>query len=173
MTDILENNTNLWVHLFAEFETFIYVTIFDPRDDELLRKVFLESKRIHIRMLYDFFSNNRTKKDDLICSDLLFRPIDLKANISENLRQLINKNTAHLTSKMGTIDVADSDYIDAIKSIIISIDRFIKELDHSNINEEYKNDLNDEDAVDLKKIVVMMIRRFADLNQMSEELKNL
>ena len=169
MEDFLEDNANLWVQVFAEFETFIYVSMFEA-NNEMLRKIFLESKRIHIRMLYDFFSNHRIKEDDLISSDLLSRPVDLSASISGNLRILINKSTAHLTLARGTISVPDSDYIDAIKSIFISICHFIKEIDQGNVNETYKEDLNDKNVMDLKWTVKRLIHRFADLNRMSEVL---
>lgn len=167
MEDFLEDNANLWVQVFAEFETFIYVSMFEA-NNEMLRKIFLESKRIHIRMLYDFFSNHRIKEDDLISSDLLSRPVDLSASISGNLRILINKSTAHLTLARGTISVPDSDYIDAIKSIFISICHFIKEIDQGNVNETYKEDLNDKNVMGLKWTVKRLIHRFADLNRMSE-----
>ncbi len=169
MEDFLEDNANLWVQVFAEFETFIYVSMFEA-NNEMLRKIFLESKRIHIRMLYDFFSNHRIKEDDLISSDLLSRPVDLSASISGNLRILINKSTAHLTLARGTISVPDSDYIDAIKSIFISICHFIKEIDQGNVNETYKEDLNDKNVMGLKWTVKRLIHRFTDLNQMSEVL---
>ena len=121
-------------------------------------------------MLYDFFSNHRIKEDDLISSDLLSRPVDLSASISGNLRILINKSTAHLTLARGTISVPDSDYIDAIKSIFISICHFIKEIDQGNVNETYKEDLNDKNVMGLKWTVKRLIHRFTDLNQMSEVL---
>ena len=170
MEDFLEDNANLWVQVFAEFETFIYVSMFDANNNEMLRKIILESKRIHIRMLYDFFSDHRIKEDDLISSDLLSKPVDLSASISGDLRILTNKSTAHLTLARGTISVPDSDYIDAIKSIIISICRFIKEINQGNINETYKKDLNDKNAIGLKRTVTQLIHSFVDLNQMSEVL---
>ena len=43
MEDFLEDNANLWVQVFAEFETFIYVSMFDANNNEMLRKMFLDS----------------------------------------------------------------------------------------------------------------------------------
>ena len=174
MGEYLENNGNLLVQVFAEFQTFLYLVQVDARNNEMLHKILLESKRIHIRVLCDFFSNSannindtsdakcscqsKRKQDDLYSADFVPNiPFDVK--ISSRLRQLISKGTAHLTRKRGSISVPDSDYIDACCSIIGAINRFMKELDRGNMSDLCRREIEDADAVALRQAIQAMLIR--------------
>ena len=155
MEEYLENDKNLLVQVFAEFITFLYLTLYDSKSNKMLHNIFLESKRIHIRELSDFFSSDEKirQKDDLSSSYFLATPIPLDVQISSNLRKQINKGTAHLTKKRGTFSVPNRDYIEASKNIIQSINRFMKELDCGNMSAKCIQAIKETNAVELQQVI--------------------
>ena len=173
MKEYLEENDNLLIQLFAEFATFVYLSTLTAHNNELLDKILLDSKRIHIRMLYDFFTlkekdKKGRRKDDLSTMDFLAMPVTWDIYISSELRRLTNKSAAHLTKARGTISVPRQDYIDASKSIILSISEFMRELDHGNMNDKCKYYYKDENVISLKETITKLLCRFADLNNINK-----
>lgn len=173
MGEYLENKENLLVQVFAEFETFLYLVQIDTHSNELLHKVLLGSKGIHIRMLCDFFSTGtndaerKSKKkhydDDLHSTDFV-PDVVFDVQISSELRKQISKGVAHLTKQRGTIWVPASDYIDACCSIIGAINRFMRELDKGNMTDLCKREMEDADAIALRQIIRKMLIETVLLN---------
>lgn len=59
MAEYLEELDNELGQVFAEFATFLYVTLYDSNSNKMLHNIFPESRRVHIRTLCDFFSNTK------------------------------------------------------------------------------------------------------------------
>lgn len=165
----LEDDKNLLVQVFAEFITFLYLTLCDSKDNKMLHNIFLESKRIHIRALSDFFSSNEKmrRKGDLSSSYFLAAPIPLDVQVSSNLRDQINKETAHLTEKRGTLSVSDQDYIEASTTIIQSINRFMKELDCGNMSEECAQAIKETNATELRQVIRKLLVEISIINALN------
>lgn len=179
MGEYLENKENLLVQVFAEFETFLYLVQIDTHSNELLHKVLLGSKGIHIRMLCDFFSTStndasgksdagcKSKKkhydDDLHSTDFV-PDVVFDVQISSELRKQISKGVAHLTKQRGTIWVPASDYINACCNIIGAINRFMRELDKGNMTDLCKQEMEDADAIALRQIIRKMLIETVLLN---------
>ena len=183
MGEYLENKENSLVQVFAEFETFLYLIRTDAHNNALLSKILLESKRIHIRMLCDFFSTGtndvgsesdteckKKKKhddDDLHSTDFI-PGVAFDVQISSALRKEISKGTAHLTRQRGTICVPKTDYIDACCSIMGAINRFMREIDKGNMTDLCRRELEDADAAALRTIILRFLIEDELLNALDD-----
>jgi hypothetical protein len=114
----------------------------------MLHNIFLESRRVHIRTLCDFFSNTKNVKhpDDLIYKDFLMVNTDLSVKMDDKLRAFINKSTAHLTKKRGQFSLKDDDILQVSKDLIKAINRFMREIENGNLCDDYKEKLLDKDG---------------------------
>lgn len=172
MSRFLEDNDNIFVQVFAEFSIFLYLTLFDAKVDTMLHNVMFDSKKIHIRTLSAFFSNQGKYPDDLIYTDLLATPRDLHVDVPGNLNTFINKSTAHLSKKRGKISFSDQDFVLISERLIKAIYDFLKELDSGNINDNYKKYWLDQTAIDLKNSLYAKIIKIVLLNdQHGKEIK--
>ena len=95
MAEYLEELDNELGQVFAEFSTFLYVTLYDSKSNKMLHNIFLESRRVHIRTLCDFFSNTKNVKhpDDLIYKDFLMVNTDLSVKMDPLLSRPFPANT--------------------------------------------------------------------------------
>lgn len=70
----------------------------DKRWQEV-KDIFIESRRIHARVIIDFFSGSKHREDDIIVDDIVTEPNEYyhleKTNYSD-IRNMTNKATAHL-----------------------------------------------------------------------------
>ena len=159
MEEFLEDYDNPILQVFAEFATFLYVVRYDCKTNKMLHNIMLESKKIHIRALCEFFSNTKEYKDDLIYRDFIITDKDLSVPISDELRRFINKSLAHISKKRGRQKFPEGEFIKVQMDLIKSISRFMSEIDR-NIKLEYRKYLIDSQVQDvltgiLKSIIVI------------------
>lgn len=117
MAEYLEELDNELGQVFAEFATFLYVTLYDSNSNKMLHNIFLESRRVHIRTSCDFFFNTKKARypADLIYRDFLSVEKDLSVEMDDTLRTFINKSTAHLSKKRGQFALQDDDIRKSVK----------------------------------------------------------
>lgn len=172
MSEYLENYDNLFVQIFNEFYTFLYVVQYDCKSNLTLHNVMLDSKKIHIRALCDFFSNQRKQDDDLIYTDFINSQVDLSVQKTTDLKRFINKSTAHISKKRGTLKFPEKDFLDVTKALICRINRYIAELD-KNLKREYKVLYDDEKVQKMRKNVLTQVLAVAVYNANKGEPINL
>ena len=163
MGEYLEGNDNIFVHIFYEFLTFLYLIQYDCKTNKMLHNIMLDSKKIRIRALCDFFSEERKKKGDMIYTDFIISDMDLCVALPTNLRTFINKETAHITEMRGKLDVPNDELIETIKSIVSSINSFIGELDR-NIKSEYKQCYQDNEMQKIRQNTLTAILKLVIYN---------
>ena len=169
MAEYLEDFDNELGQVFAEFSSFLYVTKHDCKNNKMLHNIMLDSKRVYIRTLCDFFSNTKPNSDDLIYKDFLKENLDLSVKIDKNLRIFINKSTAHLSKKRGKFLLQDDDILPISKELIKAIKRFVREAKNGNLLDEYKKQLLDQDVQYLLRTIewqlVEVISAFAQAGE--------
>lgn len=163
MEEFLEDFDNPIMQVFAEFATFLYVVQYDCKTNKMLHNIMLESKKIHIRALCEFFSNKRKFDDDLIYKDFIISDEDLSVSISSELKQFINKSLAHISKKRGKQEVPKNEFIQLQKDLIKAINRFTGEIDR-NIKTEYKQYLDDSQVQDARTDIFKSINMIAISN---------
>lgn len=165
MTEYLEDCDNLIIQVLAEFSIFIYTLSKDSQNSRMLHNVIIESRRLHIRVLEDFFSAKRKNKDDIIFSDLIentnrFTP---PPALDSNVRTLINKHTAHLSKKRGKLSDCSETEMNFYSEYIRAIGDYITVLDE-NINPKYKDDYYASDARELRNTIILQLMEFYTIN---------
>lgn len=156
MEEFLEDYDNPIMQVFAEFATFLYVVRYDCKTNKMLHNIMLESKKIHIRALCEFFSNTKEYKDDLIYRDFIITDKDLSVPISDELRRFINKSLAHISKKRGKQEVPKNEFIQVQNNLIKAIDMFMYDIDR-NIKTEYKQYLDDSQVQEVRNTIINRI----------------
>lgn len=163
MTKFLEDENNPIIQIFAEFATFLYLVEFDSKGNKMLHNIMLESKKIHIRSLCDFFTDKRSHNDNYIYKDFISSDVDLKITISKEMRDFINKSTAHISKKRGSLEIEKDEFMRMIRELIKTINLFMAELDKS-VNNEYREYLENETAQKQRKDIIASIIRIVISN---------
>lgn len=165
MSTYLEDYNNPFIQIFHEFHIFLFTAQYDCKSNKMLSNVILDSKKIHIRALCEFFSNQRNTKDDFIYKDFISSSTDLSVDIDKTLRTFINKNTAHISKQRGngTINVPDGEFLKVQQALIKSINRFIGELDN-HVCDKYKDLYNEKDVQNIKSSVLTQILKITLYN---------
>lgn len=172
MAEYLEELDNELGQVFAEFATFLYVTLYDSNSNKMLHNIFLESRRVHIRTLCDFFSNTKKARypDDLIYRDFLSVEKNLSVEMDDTLRTFINKSTAHLPKKRGQFALQDDDIRQISKDLIKAINCFMREIDNGNLCDAYKENLADKDVQDMKRAIYTELLKVVIVNAQGGEV---
>lgn len=152
----LENNKNLIVQVFSEFYIFLFLVHYDCNDNKMLHNALLDSKKIHIRSLCDFFSNSKKKKDDLIYKDFIISDVDLSVSEPVKVRTFINKSTAHISRKRGQMKFPEEEFLVVTKALIRSINSFIREMDY-HLNLDYSEEYYDQEVQQMKSNILWQI----------------
>ena len=69
--------------------------LFQEAKEAKNKNAFIESELVHVRILIDFFENEKRRWDDILVSDYGFHPKNI--DISDSDRTRLNKDLAHLT----------------------------------------------------------------------------
>ena len=97
----IEGNDNELVHIFYEFYIFLYLLNHDSEQCQELHNILEEARRLHSRAIMDFFSDVKSKKDDIIVVDIVddnyVSNYFFDRKKYADVRKMINKATAHLT----------------------------------------------------------------------------
>ena len=163
MEDCLEYYDNPIMQVFAEFAAFLYVAQYDCKTSKMLHNIMLESKKIHIRALCEFFSNTKKYKDDLIYKDFIISDEDLSISVSDELRRFINKSLAHISKKRGKQKFPEDEFIKVQMDLIKSINRFMGEIS-KNIKTEYKQYLDDNNVREVRTSILKAIIKISELH---------
>ena len=142
MEKYLECYNNPLIQLLHEFDMFLYVIYHDAKNNHYLNNVFNDSRRIHLRVLIDFFNNkkNQRSNDDLCCKDFLQGQQDLRVNADKDLIKFINKDTFHFTAVRGAYMQSFDPtqwFVCVSKQLIKRISKFLDLMDTS-LTKEYK-----------------------------------
>ena len=142
MEKYLECYNNPLIQLLHEFDMFLYVIYHDAKNNQYLNNVFNDSRRIHLRVLIDFFNNKKNHKsnDDLCCEDFLQGQQDLSVNADKDLIKFINKDTFHFTAVRGAYMQSFDPtqwFVCVSKQLIKRIHQFLALMDTS-LAENYK-----------------------------------
>jgi len=156
---LFDRKKNIFDHIFYEIEMFLY-TFSDSNIKNLnvyLKNAVMESNRIHLRNLFDFFRKEKRYDDDIIISDLISNAGTLRKienvedkfkNLVKECKEVIDKLTAHLTlkrinkSKDFMEKCNPKEYFD---SIIENLRIFFDALEKNEMKEEYKKDFENAD----------------------------
>lgn len=166
MAEYLEELDNELGQVFAEFATFLYVTLYDSKSNKMLHNILLESRRVHIRTLCDFFSNAKIAKypDDLIYKDFLSVDTDLSVQMDNTLRDFINKSTAHLTKKRGRFSLKDDDIMQISKDLIKAINGFMSAIEDGKLRDDYREKLLNHDVQEMKQAIYTQLLKVILVN---------
>ena len=151
MSEYIEDCNNPVYQVFNEFSSFINsIIIFHFFSDKMIKNIALDAMRVYIRALVEFFekkdnAQNESRNDNLFYSDFIDIEEDLSVKISQDVRQCINKETAHLSKKRGTLNFDNNKYNKAIKDVLYAIFKFMESCKTS-LKSEYKNNYNDNDV---------------------------
>ncbi len=163
MEEFLEDYENPIMQVFAEFAAFLYVVKYDCKTNKMLHNIMLESKKIHIRALCEFFSNSKRNKDDFIYRDFIITDKDLSVPISDELRRFINKSLAHISKKRGKQKFPEGELIKVQMDLIKSINRFMEEIS-KNIKTEYEQYLDDNNVREVRTSILKAIIKISELH---------
>lgn len=167
MEEFLEDYDNPIMQVFAEFATFLYVVQYDCKTNKMLHNIMLESKKIHIRSLCEFFSNTKRNKDDFIYRDFIITDKDLSISVSDELRRFIDKSLAHISKKRGRQKFSEDEFIKVQMDLIKSINRFMGEIS-KNIKPGYKQYLDDNNVQDVRTSILTSITKIFISNSIKE-----
>lgn len=151
MSEYIEDCNNPVYQVFNEFSSFINsIIVFHLCTDKMIKNMALDAMRVYFRALVEFFQNqdntqNKHQNDNYFYSDFIDIEEDLSVKISQDVRQCINKGTAHLSKRRGTLNFDNNKYNKAIKDVLYSIVKF-KEECKTSLKCEYKNNYNDNDV---------------------------
>lgn len=155
--EYLEFFDNELGQVFAEFDTFLYLSYNDFTKTRILHNILRVSERIYLRSLAKFFSDTDSQSDDLKYKDFLLNFVDLKVEMPDKVRVFINKSSAHLTKKRGKIGYPDKEFKEFRNELIDRIERFMNEVDSGNLKSKYVNQLNHPTVISLKNGVCSRI----------------
>ena len=155
---LFDRKKNIFDHIFYEIEMFLY-TFSDSNIKNLnvyLKNAVMESNRIHLRNLFDFFRKEKRYVDDIILCDILSNADtinkienveDKHKDLVKDCKKAINKLTAHLSHLRveKSEDFMKNFYPELDNSIIENIRIFFDALEKSEMKEEYKKDFENAD----------------------------
>lgn len=140
----LEGNENQLVHIFYEFYIFLYLLNHDSKECQELHNVLEDARRLHSRVIMDFFSDTKKKSDDIIVTDIVndgFKSKYLFSNKAyDDIRTMINKTTAHLTEASCKSTVYPDGLEERCKELDVELVKIILEFT-KNIEKIIENDL--------------------------------
>ena len=151
------------VQVYYEFAVFLFLAQMD-NSNKLMHNIMLESKRIHTRVLTDFFSSTKSRPTDLVYSEIIDPSNSILINLPENIRTFINKSTAHLTWERGKLNITDTEFISVISEIVSSIREFNKQVDEGRIKKQYEHLLEDDTFREIKNVVNEKLLSFCLIN---------
>lgn len=128
MSGYVEDSSNTIFQVFNEFAEFLNcIYYFHTSDNKHIKNMALNSMRSHVRAISDFFlkTNDGKYKDDLRYMDILNTTDDLSISVSSDIRTFINKSTAHISKKRGTLSLDNKEYYDLIKQMVLTIRDFM------------------------------------------------
>ncbi len=148
MSEYVEDSSNTIFQVFNEFAEFLNcIYFFHMSDNKHIKNMALNSMRSHVRAISDFFlkTNDGKYKDDLRYVDILNTTDDLSISVSVDIRTFINKSTAHISKKRGTLSFDNKEYYDLVKQMILTIRDFMDRCETS-LKTEYQSDFQSEDV---------------------------
>ena len=156
MEKYLDNYDNPIAQILNEFLMFLFVIQHDCKSNKMLHNVLIESQKIHTRALCEFFLEERKYRDDIIYKDLITSKIDLTVSMNNNVRDFINKSSAHISRQRGKIKIPHKEFKDLQKGLIKSINLFINEMD-CNLKSNYVDYYRNEDVQKMRMNVLTQI----------------
>lgn len=164
MCEYVEDTNNMIFQVYNEFYDFLNsVYYYHVIKIKGMQRLFLDSMRLHARVITEFFSNNKNKgSDDLIYTDLIIIDDDLSVNLSTKMRKFVNKNTAHISKKRGTLPFENNEFIGLLKELFVKIECFIDNCNNS-LKSEYQSDYQNEDVTVLKELISMRLVEVSEL----------
>lgn len=99
----------------------------------------------HVQAIIDFFKLDRSDKDDLIYTDIIDTKDNLSIKMSKDMRTFINKSTAYISKKRGTLSFDNKEYYELMKQLVMSIKDFMDRCETS-LKPEYQSDYQLEDV---------------------------
>lgn len=153
MSGYVEDNNNIVFQAFDEFAGLLNcIYFFHTNSDKHIKNIALSAMRSHVRAIIDFFKLDRSDKDDLIYTDIIDTKDDLSIKMSKDMRTFINKSTAHISKKRGTLSFDNKEYYELMKQLVVSIKDFMDRCETS-LKPEYQNDFQTEDVKVLKEFI--------------------
>lgn len=155
MSEYVEDSSNTIYQVFNEFAEFLNcIYYFHTSDNKHIKNMALNSMRSHVRAISDFFLNTNDGKyiDDLRYLDILDTSDDLSISVSSDIRTFINKSTAHISKKRGSLSFDNKTYYDLINQMVFTIKEFMDRCETS-LKPEYQNDFQTEDVKVLKEFI--------------------
>lgn len=151
--EYLEYYDNELGQVYAEFNTFLYLSYHDSHKDRMLHNLYREMERIYIRSLCGFFTKKRQYNDDLIYCDFFDQCPELEIELDKETKDFINKSTAHLSRKRGTLGFPDQKINELRKLLTKHINRFLKDIDNGKLKKEYLYQLKDKNVINIKNSI--------------------
>lgn len=153
MSGYVEDNNNAIYQVLNEFAEFLNcIYYFHTIDEKDIKNRVLVSMRLHARTITEFFQNDRKNSDDLIYTDFFDTPHDLSISITSEMKQFLNKSTAHISRKRGNLTFDNKEFFDLLKRLVTSIEIFMDRCDDS-LKSEYVNYYQVEEVEILKKLI--------------------
>lgn len=171
----LEGNENKLIHIFYEFYIFLYLLNHDSKKCQELHNVLEDARRLHSRVIIDFFSDTRKKSDDIIVKDIVKDDFTSKYLFDKktyfDIRNMINKTTAHLTEASCNRDVFPEGlekkcrelYVELVKMVLDftgSIDTIIKDNLKTKLQDNVVRDLKSKITYYLLETILKNIKYF-------------
>ena len=154
LSNFIEDTDNPIIQVLQEFLSFLYLVKPIYSNDRTLHNILLQARKLHMRVLLDFFSNKRNPRyDDYRYNDFITAAEDLSVFCPNNLWEFINKSLMHPSDKRGKLSVPTSDLENVKNSLVESIERFIKALD-SKLNSEFAEFYKDDRIKVMKKKIL-------------------
>ena len=146
MSEYVEDNNNIVYQLFEEFIEFLNcVFYFHLCDDKHIKNMALNSMRLHVRTIAGFFRQAGSSEDDLTYTDIIDTTDNLSLNFSDEMRIFINKSTAHISKKRGSLSFDNKEYFDLIKQVVLAIKDFMDRCSTS-LKTMYQHDYQTEEV---------------------------
>lgn len=162
MNEYVEDINNSIFQVFNELSLFLdCIYYFHTINDKRLKNITLDAMRLHTRAIVEFFGENRKYADDLIYTDLITTNDDLSVSMSANMKEFLNKVTAHISKKRGSISFDNKEYFGLIKELLFSIEKFMNRCEDS-LKNEYQKDYQMEDVEVLKEYIQIKLVQVAE-----------
>ncbi len=162
MSEYVEDNNNLVFQVYDEFtELLNCIYYFHTSNEKHIKNIALSAMRFHVRAIIDFFKPNRSNKDDLIYTDIIDTTDNLSIQMSENMRIFINKSTAHISKKRGSLSFDNKEYFGLMKQLVMSIKDFMDRCETS-LKSEYQSDYQLEDVEIQKAFIAKRLLQAAE-----------
>ena len=141
MCEYIDDNDNMLYHvLFSFFQFLDAVYCFHKYEDKHIKNIALDSMYVHIRGISDFFSSRSCYQDDLKYNDFIDATIETN-ELPEDVREYINKTTAHISKKASKMSLDNQAFFDEIKEIVLPKNRFAC-FCHPEIQVQYQHTLS-------------------------------